>query len=95
MYLVLVPVSMQAGFFFPAFIANPWLITMGILIPDGQPSFAEPLLLHEMLQIRQTGCSKVSTKTDGRTHLLRRNTGRGGTWEKYSGNSCNWPLPDA
>ena len=46
LYLFLVPVSMQAGFFFPAFIANPWLITMGILIPDGQPSFAEALLLH-------------------------------------------------
>ena len=35
------PVSVRAGFFYPAFMANPWLITMGMMHPDGQPPFAE------------------------------------------------------
>ena len=28
--------SRQVGLFYPAFINNPWLITLGLLQPDGQ-----------------------------------------------------------
>ena len=38
------PASVRAGFFFPAFMANPWLITMGVKRPDGQPQIIEAFL---------------------------------------------------
>ena len=68
---------MQAGFFFPAFMANPWLITMGILIPDGQPSFAEALLLHRSVADKTNGVFKSVNKDRRPDTLVEKEYGEG------------------
>ena len=73
---IVASVSVRAGFFFPAFMANPWLITMGIMHPDGQPSYVVAFL-HIKLADKANGVFKSVNKDRRPDTLVEKEYGEG------------------
>ena len=70
------PASVRAGFFFPAFMANPWLITMGVKRPDGQLQIIEGFLYTNLAE-KTNGVFKSVNKDRRPDTLVEKQYGEG------------------
>ena len=70
------PASVRAGFFFPAFTANPWLITMGVMRPDGQLQIIEAFLYTNLAE-KTNGVFKSVNKGRRPDSLVEKEYGEG------------------